>query len=170
MNSTTQDDICRNLASEFGCIEDGDSPIDLALTHAVGALLARFDGRGHVASCDQRTGMSIEAVRDEFSVERDRLIIWRQVVIGRYTADILVSVWVPSQSGPLYIVVECDGHEFHERTKQQAAHDKKRDRALQRLGYPVLRFTGSEIWKSPTRAAVELIGAVLDIAMVRASN
>ncbi len=44
-------------------------------------------------------------------------------------------------------VIECDGHDFHERTKEQAARDRKRDRDLQRLGVPILRFTGSEIFR-----------------------
>jgi hypothetical protein len=52
-------------------------------------------------------------------------------------------------------IVECDGHEFHERTKEQAARDKGRDRHLQSLGYYVLRFTGSELWKDPKRCARE---------------
>lgn len=42
--------------------------------------------------------------------------------------------------------VECDGHDFHERTKEQAKSDKSRDRALQTAGWSVLRFTGSEIY------------------------
>ena len=45
------------------------------------------------------------------------------------------------------LVVECDGHDFHERTKAQAARDRKRDRDLLMLGWRVLRFTGSEIHK-----------------------
>ena len=32
------------------------------------------------------------------------------------------------------VVVECDGHEFHERTKAQAARDRERDRGLQGIG------------------------------------
>lgn len=43
------------------------------------------------------------------------------------------------------ICVECDGHEFHEKTPEQAAHDKRKDRELMMAGWPVLRFTGSEI-------------------------
>ena len=46
------------------------------------------------------------------------------------------------------IAVECDGHEFHEKTKQQAARDKARDRD---------RFTGSEIWKDPGACADEVL-------------
>jgi hypothetical protein len=43
------------------------------------------------------------------------------------------------------IAIECDGHDYHERTKEQAARDRRRDRMLQLKGWTVLRFTGSEI-------------------------
>jgi very-short-patch-repair endonuclease len=64
-----------------------------------------------------------------------------QYRIGDYIADFIV--W--RQGDPQRVVVECDGHDFHERTAQQAAHDKRRDRFMTRAGYKVLRFTGSEI-------------------------
>lgn len=48
-----------------------------------------------------------------------------------------------------WVFIECDGHNFHERTKEQAANDRQKDRLIQASGYPVLRFTGSEIHKSP---------------------
>lgn len=53
----------------------------------------------------------------------------------------------------MHLVVECDGHEFHEKTKEQAAKDKWRDRQFAELGYRVLRFSGSEIYKDPKGAA-----------------
>lgn len=53
------------------------------------------------------------------------------------------------------IVVECDGHDFHDRTKDQARRDKSRDREIQYAGFRVLRFTGSEIWENPRRCAME---------------
>lgn len=43
------------------------------------------------------------------------------------------------------LVVECDGHDFHERTKAQARRDRSRDRRLQAAHYMIFRFTGSEI-------------------------
>lgn len=49
-----------------------------------------------------------------------------------------------------YIAVEIDGHDFHERTKEQAMRDKQRDRAFASEGITVLRFTGSEVWKDPS--------------------
>lgn len=53
--------------------------------------------------------------------------------------------------------IECDGHDFHEKTRAQAARDKQRDRALMAAGIPVLRFTGSEIWRTPYRCAAEVL-------------
>lgn len=58
------------------------------------------------------------------------------------------------------ILIECDGHDFHERTKEQARRDRARDREFQRLGYKVFRFTGSEIFADPIRCANEAIQAV----------
>ncbi|MEM1085859.1 MAG: DUF559 domain-containing protein [Verrucomicrobiota bacterium] len=49
------------------------------------------------------------------------------------------------------IAVECDGHNFHEKTPAQAAKDKRRDRFLLQNGYPVMRFTGSEIYRDLQR-------------------
>jgi hypothetical protein len=54
------------------------------------------------------------------------------------------------------IAIEVDGHDFHERTKEQAAHDKSRDRALVAAGWQVLRFTGSEVWRDAHRCISEV--------------
>lgn len=55
------------------------------------------------------------------------------------------------------IVIECDGHDFHERTKEQARHDRSRDRAMTEAGWLVMRFTGSEIWSNPFACAEQVI-------------
>lgn len=52
--------------------------------------------------------------------------------------------------------IECDGHDFHDRTKEQAQRDRARDRRLAALGVYVLRFTGSEIYQSPWTCAEEI--------------
>ena len=54
------------------------------------------------------------------------------------------------------LVVECDGHDFHERTKAQASKDRSRDRRLKREGIEVIRFTGSEIYYRPEACAEEV--------------
>lgn len=74
---------------------------------------------------------------------------------GRYRADVLVRLVANGRT--ISLVVECDGHDFHEKTKAQAAHDKRRDRALKLAGYEVIRFAGSEIWSNPSGCAEEVI-------------
>lgn len=64
---------------------------------------------------------------------------------------------------PVFVAIECDGHDFHERTKEQAQRDKARDRALQSIGWRIARFTGSEIYKSPETVVCELAKFVTSI-------
>lgn len=84
------------------------------------------------------------------------LTIWPQFPISKYKIDFGVF-------GSLYrgktarVLVECDGHDFHEKTKEQAQKDKSRDRDLQSKGFSVLRFTGSEIFKNPAACAREVL-------------
>lgn len=61
------------------------------------------------------------------------------------------------KSTTVRIIVECDGHAFHERTKEQAAKDKSRDRDLVASGYTVFRFTGSEIHNKAHNCADEVV-------------
>lgn len=55
------------------------------------------------------------------------------------------------------VVIECDGHDYHERTKEQARKDRGRDRAFQQAGWLVARFTGSEIYADAERCAREAL-------------
>lgn len=52
--------------------------------------------------------------------------------------------------------VELDGHDFHERTKEQAERDKTRDRELQKQGWVVFRYTGSQVYRDPVKVAHEV--------------
>lgn len=66
---------------------------------------------------------------------------------------------------PARLAIECDGHQYHERTKEQAQRDKRRDRDLQSAGFGVARFTGAEIFASPEDAAgqaMELLHSLLE--------
>lgn len=96
-----------------------------------------------------------------------------QVVIDKYRVDFLIRrygviVKYNKETGPYLegfkkqIIVECDGHDFHERTKEQAAKDRSKDRKLQSLGYKIYRFTGSEIWRDPIKCATELLNEITE--------
>jgi very-short-patch-repair endonuclease len=83
--------------------------------------------------------------------------IYPQVSIGPYRADIYFEVFDSETLKCWFrLDIECDGHEFHERTKDQAARDKRRDRWFQAKGISVARFTGSEIWASPSDCADQI--------------
>ncbi len=56
--------------------------------------------------------------------------------------------------------IECDGHQFHERSKEQAERDRSRDREIQTAGIVALRFTGREIWRDPFSCVNEIICAL----------
>lgn len=84
-----------------------------------------------------------------------------QHTIGRYRVDFAVVIsnhWI---GGRHQVVVECDGHDFHEKTKEQAARDKLRDRELLCLGWPVMRFTGSEIHRDAAKCAEQVVDALM---------
>lgn len=60
-----------------------------------------------------------------------------------------------------FFVIECDGYEFHQKTKEQVEKDNIRTRNLQKKGYDVIHFSGSEIWKNPRKCAKEVITLIL---------
>lgn len=54
-------------------------------------------------------------------------------------------------------LVECDGHEFHEKTKEQVKKNNERDMALKKEGYEVLHFSGSQIFQDPIKCAKDVL-------------
>jgi very-short-patch-repair endonuclease len=93
--------------------------------------------------------------------------LMQQVRIGDYRVDFVLgrvdSHWLLLDGEPKevlvrlpLVIVECDGHDFHEKTKEQAQRDKSRDRYLTSQGYRVLRFTGSEIYRDAEKCAKEV--------------
>lgn len=57
-------------------------------------------------------------------------------------------------------LVELDGFDFHDATKERATRDKRRDRALMHEGWIVIRFSGQEVSASPIACAKEAIDIV----------
>jgi len=62
--------------------------------------------------------------------------------------------WVPNRPH-INIVVECDGFDYHS-DKVRFTNDRQRDRTLTSMGYEVLRFSGSEIFRNPFGVSAEL--------------
>lgn len=90
------------------------------------------------------------------------IYMWQQIQIGPYRVDFLLD-HEPSRDLPP-LIVEVDGHNWHEKTKEQAQRDKARDRFLVGRGYRLVRFTGSEIFADPVAAAHQAIAILMGIA------
>lgn len=141
----------------------GDSPIERLLSAAIYARTRyfveewgwkiRFVESGHA---EQMKGAPNAA---------HFLIMERQVVLeGVGRVDFVIHAkadWAREPEGGVpgwrRLVIECDGHDFHERTKQQVAKDRSRDRATALSGVEVFRFTGSELWRDPWGCAGQII-------------
>lgn len=76
-----------------------------------------------------------------------------------YRVDFLIQALKMNRS--VSYIIECDGHDYHEKTKEQAKRDKQRDRHLINEGYKVLRFTGSEIYENPHQCSNEIIRLII---------
>lgn len=97
-----------------------------------------------------RVDSPVEALfSSAFSACRDRLYIPKalapttQQKCGKYRIDFAVACALG------WLAVEIDGHEFHEKTKEQASKDRARERYLVTQGYRVIRFTGADVWNNP---------------------
>lgn len=79
-----------------------------------------------------------------------------QVSIGEYRVDFLYGYCRDFDNWRRCLVIECDGHDFHEKTKEQAARDKSRDRFLSTQVGRVIRFSGSEIYRDVASCWLEV--------------
>ena len=147
-----------------------ESPIEELLLLAL-HVVGRGDGLTRVVSKHGPYTLA-EVLSDPPSAldRHDTLTIYQQVTISSYRVDFLLFfnfVWIRPAGyknpprRPSALVVECDGHEFHEKTKAQAERDKARDRAMQRAGFPVFRFSGSTLWSDPLGCAGEALDMLL---------
>lgn len=154
-------DMIECATDELGEVGQYGSEIEIAIAKAMIVLTKcrypelMFDGAEEYAS----VGRIDEQLMD-WNRHRTWGIIVPQFKIASYRVDFVVRYYY-GISGAAGLVVECDGHEFHEKTKTQAARDKARDRDLVAAGYQVMRFTGSEIWRDPFRCADAVLGLVL---------
>lgn len=82
-----------------------------------------------------------------------------QAVIDMYRVDFVVSQrYLGPDESP--VIVELDGHPFHDKDKFQRAYEKGRDRHLVARGYRVLHFTGSEVVADAFRVAHEVLNVL----------
>jgi very-short-patch-repair endonuclease len=55
------------------------------------------------------------------------------------------------------LIIECDGYEFHQKTKEQVEKDNEREYNLKIMGYQIIRFSGSEIYKDSKKCVEKVL-------------
>jgi very-short-patch-repair endonuclease len=73
------------------------------------------------------------------------LYIATQRKIAGYRVDIIIG----NNTTNTHFVVECDGANFHHATREQIERDRKRDAAIEALGFTVIRYPGKQIYAEP---------------------
>jgi very-short-patch-repair endonuclease len=132
-------------ATPVSPVERSESPIEKT-------LLTALRRSGWLCADPEKIGADCEAAPD-----RCGIFIYQQAAVLHYRADFLLGAMAAPDAAPHWVVVECDGHQFHERTQDQAEHDRARDRAMTAAGYQVFRFTGREIQRDARRCANEVL-------------
>jgi hypothetical protein len=66
-----------------------------------------------------------------------------------------LAIWVPADP-TVKIIVECDGFDYHS-DRNAFQRDRIRDRQLMEAGFRVRRYSGSEIYRDPIAAGIELV-------------
>lgn len=150
---------CDVARDRIECLEGiCQSPIEQLLLNAL--ALAGESGQTECTGILLADDDDIEA-RLQNEHNTSYLIVRPQKQLPDWRPDFVIHYFFYGYPNPVKewrtLIVECDGHDFHERTKQQAARDRRRDRQSQVGDTPILRFTGSEIWADPWECALEII-------------
>lgn len=119
-----------NIMESFKKLEDhSESPIEKLAGLSMGRLMAWFG--------------------------KYNITFKQQAVVDKYRVDFLIT-YHPIHGEDHKIIVECDGHDFHEKTKEQAKKDKERDRYFTKNGYKILRYSGSELCEEPLKVFLDV--------------
>jgi very-short-patch-repair endonuclease len=133
-----------------------ESPIERML---LAAMIYTFEYDCDWAKNNEFFMSNGDYVYGEFKHPFPHAALFCQAKIGEYRADFVIDALFDFE-GRRVFVIECDGHDYHERTKQQAARDRQRDRWMTERGLVVLRFTGSEIYADPLKCSEQIEGMV----------
>lgn len=80
----------------------------------------------------------------------------------QYITDFAVMVWNRLTHEGNRFIVECDGHDFHEKTVEQVRKDKERERNIIKDGNILIRFSGSEIYNDSEKCASEVFQIIFN--------
>jgi very-short-patch-repair endonuclease len=98
---------------------------------------------------------------DGSKTEQCGIYIFPQYIIGKYKVDFLVyQKGIGPEDILSPVIVELDGHQFHDKDKHQRSYEKARDRYFVKQGYKVVHYTGSDVVKDPFKVAHEVLSMV----------
>jgi very-short-patch-repair endonuclease len=83
-----------------------------------------------------------------YAAAKNCLDLIPQVEIGPYRVDFALLAQ--------QVAIEIDGHEYH-KTREQRTYDARRQRHLEKLGWRVIRFTGTEIQQNAKRCVEDTL-------------
>lgn len=127
----------------------GDTEIERLFYTALRSFINSGSAKNTVGMLDARDMAHLEQLMADEAYHY-RLLVLPQAQVAGWRTDFLICAIQDGHAGKSKwrkVIVECDGHDFHERTKEQAAKDRSRDREAQMAGIHILRFTGSELWR-----------------------
>lgn len=138
----------------------GDSPIEQLFYIGLAARIEMHCSEYHTL-WDVHCAQEEAAMLAHETAQRSGVLIIRPQasIPDGWRVDFLIHAYNMGRNGPVgwrKLIVECDGHDFHERTKQQAAKDRGRDRWATLNRFTILRFTGSELYKEAFSCASQV--------------
>jgi very-short-patch-repair endonuclease len=160
MAGQSVDGMIRSIIEGIG--ELCESPLEMSLCLALGIAARALD---YGILFDFRDSRVFGDPEGDITVR-----VRPQAIIGAHRVDFVVSMRIiegPENDVRVYTataIVECDGFAFHDASKARATADRTRDRDVQALGLPILRFTGSEIWGDVFACAGAILTFLLDRA------
>lgn len=146
-----QTDLNELIANYEWLIKEIDSPIEKIMG---AALFFTTDGYNRLIFSDSESFIEENRKLAEIDPKHWGTSFASQVKIDKYKVDFLLATVCMGRV--FFTAIECDGHDYHERTKQQASRDKKRDRFLIGKNIPTLRFTGSDLYNNSEECLEEI--------------
>lgn len=123
-----------------------------------------------ISECSDYIGLNIETLFPTLKkeIQSNTFIVYlsSQQEVGSYTVDFILST-EGFVCDIVNLVIEIDGHDFHEKTKEQAGRDKRRDREISKYDYTVIRFTGSEVYTNAIKCVQESLDILITLVYER---
>jgi very-short-patch-repair endonuclease len=133
------DGFTQRILRSFNCSDGCESPIEQLFEIAL--------------------ALQIEVLYHIHLIEDSNSFYWEtQAGIGKYRVDFLLTYKEGMKEHKL--IVELDGHDFHEKDKKQRSYEKARDRFFIKSGYKVIHFTGSDVVADPHQVVFESLSVL----------